>query len=366
MVPDMSQTPGIVEGFLRLTRALSRSYTRNRQSIFWTLFFPVLLMVVFGLIGNSRSFGVRVVVAGPSSVLREAIIGGLRHGSVFSVRTASAAAAIAAVRHGDADVALILPATHGHSPIRIRGVYNSSNFIAAQQSLSAVQLAMAEIDLRLTGRPPALQVEPQPVAGRTTTYLSFLVPGILALMAMQNALFGLGAAIVRWKERGVLRRFFATPLPPGVFLAASLVNQLVIGLVSLAIVAFIGKDILHAGVLLPLLPLGSTLALGIATFLALAFLVAALAKTTESLAPIINLISFPMMFLSGIWFPVSSLPAVLRHIVAYLPLTFLADATRRLMSTTPTFTPAVRADLIGLAVWLVVAALVAARTWRWE
>jgi len=184
---------------------------------------------------------------------------------------------------------------------------------------------------------------------------------------MQNSLFGIGSGLTRWKEKGILRRFRVTPLSPAQFLGATVANYVVIGLVTSAIVIGIGVAFLHASVLLPVGPLALVLLLGMATFLAIGFIVAGVSRTQEATVPLINLISFPMMFLSGIFFPVSSLPKVLAHIVAYFPLTYMASGLRGLMSGQLTWhAAALRTDLVGMAVWLVVTGVIAARVWRWE
>lgn len=362
--PATSRTRHLT-AFLRLTRALTLTFVRNRQGVFWSFFFPVLLMVVFGFLGGQGAFHVDIALAGPPGPVHRLIREDLGHVPIFTIHPVkSVAQGLGQVVHGTADVAMIVPPPTGPQVLKV--YYNSSSYIGAQESLSAVRFAVAELNVAMSGRPPALGIVTRPVAGRDVNYLAFLVPGILALMAMQNSLFGLATTVVRWKERGVLRRFFATPLPPSTLLSALVVNQLVIGLVTLAIVLFIGTVILHAQVLVPVFPLLVTLVLGIAAFQALSFMIAGFARTTEAVIPMVNLVSFPMMFLSGIWFPVSSLPAGVAAVVKLFPLTFLTSATRALMSTTPRFTAAIRGDLVGLAVWLIVTSAVAVRTWRWE
>jgi len=132
-------------------------------------------------------------------------------------------------------------------------------------------------------------------------------------------------------------------------------------------VVLIAVDLLHAHVAVPVAPLLAVAVVGIAVFLAIAFLVAGLSRSQEATIPIINLITFPMMFLCGIFFPVSTLPPALATIVGYLPLTYLANAIRALMSGQAAgFTPAVTGDLLGLLAWLAAGTVISARTWRWE
>ncbi|HVB09693.1 MAG TPA: ABC transporter permease [Bacillota bacterium] len=355
-----------MRALLTLTRALVRTTVRNRQGFFWTLFFPVVIMLVFGLIGNGGGFSVNLAVAGPAGGATDQVVAAFSQVPIFKVVRMDAGAAMQAVRSGKEDALLVVPA--GTRPLALTLYYNDANYVAAQQAVAAVESSVSALDLALSGHAPALTVAATPVShSQRATFLDFLVPGIVALMIMQNALFSVGAGLTRWKEQGILRRFLATPLRPVQFLGAVILNNLVVSLASLAIVVLIAVDLLHAHVAVPVAPLLAVAVVGIAVFLAIAFLVAGLSRSQEATIPIINLITFPMMFLCGIFFPVSTLPPALATIVGYLPLTYLANAIRALMSGQAAgFTPAVTGDLLGLLAWLAAGTVISARTWRWE
>jgi ABC-2 type transport system permease protein len=105
--------------------------------------------------------------------------------------------------------------------------------------------------------------------------------------------------------------------------------------------------------------------LGALTFVAIGYLVASLARTVESANGITTAVNFPMMFLSGIFFPLALLPAFLTPVVRALPLTYLADALRQVaVGSVPEFPMMV--DLAVLAGWAVVCALLSARFFKWE
>jgi ABC-2 type transport system permease protein len=357
---------------LTLTGALFRTTVRNRQGLFWTLFFPVVIMLVFGLLNTGGGMTVNLAVAGPSGPVTDQVAAAFGRVPIFKVSRMAEADALRQVRAGKEDAALVVPAGaslgSGGGPLGLELYYNDANYVQAQQTVAAIESSVSSLDLALSGRPPALTVQASPVSHSVrATFLDFLVPGLVALMIMQNALFSVGAGLTRWKEQAILRRFLATPLRPVQFLGAVVLNNLLASLVSLAIVVFIAADVLHAHVLVPLLPLLAVSVLGVAVFLSAAFIVAGVSRSQEATIPIINLITFPMMFLCGIFFPVTSLPPLLATLVGYLPLTYLADAVRGLMSGQAAgFTPAIAADLAGLGAWLVVCTAVSARTWRWE
>ncbi len=354
---------------LALVRALFRSFTRNRQGLFWSLFFPVVLMLVFGLLGKTQAVNVKLAVAGGSPAFREEVSRSLSRSTIFTVTQMAPTAALSAVRSGSEDAEMLLPANAVvGQPAVIQLYYNNANQVSAGQTVGAVQQAVSQINVVLSGRPPALTVAAQPVSGsRAFSYLDFLLPGLIALTIMQGSLFGLATALTRWKEQGVLRRFLATPLRPVQFLGATVINYMLTNLANTVIIAAIGILFLHATVQLPLAPLLLAVLLGLATFISIGFLVAGQAKSQEAVIPLVNLISFPMMFLSGVFFSPASLPKFLAVVVSFFPLTYLANAVRGLMSGQLTGTSgALWGDLAGLLAWTLLCGLIASRTWRWE
>lgn len=350
-----------------LLASLLKLNLRNRQQVLWSLFFPVLIMAVFGLLGNSGPGAVKVAVVAQGTT-GEPLVRSLERSGLFHVKTMNRPEAMRAVRAGTEDAMLVIPPASEGRTATLTVRYNDANPTSGASSVGLLQAFVAQVNVALSGRPPAYRLAARPVLGsRASSYLDFLLPGLLALMAMQTSLFGLTSALVGWKERGILRRFRVTPLRPHEFLVAAVLNALVFGLATAAILVGLGVGVFGAEVALPGLPLLTIVVLGTATFLAIAFVVAGLARSQEATIPIVNFVTFPMMFLSGVFFPITTLPRVLKAIVGVLPLTYLANGVRGLMSgTIPGFGASLDADLLGLLVWLAAAVLVASRTWRWE
>jgi|GEM_PF-4638607 len=352
---------------LSLLKGLLRSQVRNRQALFWTLFFPVVIMFVFSFIGNTPSrIDLAIVGGGPKTHLVSQAFE--RATSLFRVTHMGEGAALSAVRSGQEDAALILPASLTGPSTGVRLAYNNSNLVTAQSAVVTIQAFMAQIDVAASGRPPAFVLHAAPLSrSRGSSYLDFLLPGLLALMIMQNSLFSIGSGLTRWKEKGIFRRFMATPVQPVQFLGAAVINYLIFGLIVSAIIVAFGIGILGAHIALPVVPLFVVVLLGMSAFLALGFIIAGVSRTQDATVPIVNLISFPMMFLSGVFFPLSTLPRLLRDIVSFFPLTYVAGAVRSLMSgQAASLSGAVLTDVYGMLAWLIACGAVAAFTWRWE
>ena len=182
---------------------------------------------------------------------------------------------------------------------------------------------------------------------------------------MQLGLFATVAPLVNLRQEQVLRRLGATPLPRWQLLVSQVLFRLTIGLIQCGIILGISVAFFNVHVVgNPVLLVGLVI-LGALMFISLGYLIASLARTVESANGISQAINFPMLFLSGIFFPLAFLPAFLTPVVRALPLTYLGDAFRQVsVGGVPQFPLMV--DVLVLAGWALVCSLLAARFFKWE
>ena len=203
------------------------------------------------------------------------------------------------------------------------------------------------------------------VPGRVIRYVDWLVPGLLAMNMMFTALFGVGFVIVRYRKNGVLKRLKATPLRPAEFLIAQLGSRLLIIVVITAAI-FIGS---HAILGFPLRghPLNLLLILvaGGICLSALGLIVAARTASEELAGGLLNLFTWPMMFLSGVWFSTEGLHPWLQNLAQALPLTHVISAARAVMLDGAGLT-AIAPHLLVLLLSAGVFLAIGARLFRWE
>ena len=177
----------------------------------------------------------------------------------------------------------------------------------------------------------AARWQKQLVSGRRVRYLDWVLPGILAINLMHGSLFGVGFTIVRYRKNGVLKRLKASPVNAFEFLSAQVVSRLV--MLMLAIVLQFAAmhalfDFLVQGtyVLLALIAV-----LGSVTLISLGLLMASRTDSEELALGILNLLTLPMILLSGVWFSLEGAPALLQHITLMFPLTHMLQAARAVM-----------------------------------
>ncbi|AOV16597.1 ABC transporter permease [Acidihalobacter aeolianus] len=203
------------------------------------------------------------------------------------------------------------------------------------------------------------------VQGRQIGYVDWLIPGVLGMNMMFSALFGVGYVIVRYRRNGVLKRLKATPLAAFEFLAAQVLSRLWLMLIVTAIIFFGLKLMLGFPVMGSYLDLLLVFLLGSACLISLGMLVAARLRSEELAGGLLNAITWPMMFLSGVWFSLAGLNPWMQKIALIFPLTHIIHAARAIMLDGDGLA-AIAPNLITLAVMTAVFLAVGAWSFRWE
>jgi len=175
------------------------------------------------------------------------------------------------------------------------------------------------------------RLEKQTVTGDEIRYVDWLIPGVLGMNVMFSSLFGVGYVIVRYRKNGVLKRLKATPLTPLEFLSAQVISRLwlivlVTSLVYIGTNLFVGFRMYGSYLTLLLV-----LTLGTLSMISLGLIFAARMSNEEAANGLLNLVSWPMMLLSGVWFSLEGSPPVVQQLAQLLPLTHLTAAARAVM-----------------------------------
>jgi ABC-2 type transport system permease protein len=171
----------------------------------------------------------------------------------------------------------------------------------------------------------------EPVTGAALRYIDWLFPGILGMNMMFSCLFGVGYVVLRYRKSGFLKRLHATPLTAFEFLGAQVLSRLgLILFVTVVLYAGIGTIIgFHSAGNLALLALLAVV--GALSMIALGLTIAARFSSEELVGGLLNLLTWPMMLLSGIWFSLEGSPRWVQWVAHVFPLTQLLDAARAVM-----------------------------------
>lgn len=330
--------------FFALLVARNREFWRDRMAMSWNILFPVLL--VFGMAvtftGNGPDlYKVAVLGTSPTSS-GPADFFATKH--IQFIPTDALAPTLEKLKRHQLDM-LIDP--------------QLQRYWINQQSgngymLERVLHGTAQRDFRR-----------QAVSGKPIRYVDWVVPGVLAMNMMFSALFGVGYVIVRYRKNGVLKRLKATPVTAFEFLTAQIISRLWLILTITALV-YIGTDLFIGftmrGSYLTLL---LVFCLGTLTLISMGLLVAARMRSEEASQGILNLMSWPMMLLSGVWFSLEGASPLVQKFSQLLPLTHMINATRAIMIDGAGLAD-ITTELLILALMCALFLTISAISFRWE
>ncbi len=361
-----------------LTVANTKSYVRDRATVFWTLVFPLVFVVLFGSIfsgvgGGKTSIG--WVDLDGTTVSAELAASPAVAGA-FTLTTGTQDEMLQAMRDGKVRAVVVVPHGFGSAVVAVRAgqapaapldiaLYTDPSATQTAAAITGiVGAAVAGFNQAMSGLPPVLRVNAKTLQSEGITATAYLVPGILAMALMQLGLFG-AIPLVEQRQNLILKRLSATPLRRWTFVSANLAMRVAVALVQAGVL------IVVAGVLFGITVVGSwallafLVLLGAMTFVSLGYVVASFAPTEDSASQIVSILQFPLMFLSGIFFAIDAMPGWLQAVARLTPLTYLGDALRQVMVGGVPFAP-LPVDIAVLGALTVVFFGVSARYFRWQ
>ena len=192
--------------------------------------------------------------------------------------------------------------------------------------------------VNLGGRPPLVVPDPQTIQTENLNFISYFVPSMLGLSVMQVGIFA-AIPLVADREKLILKRLAATPLRRWQLVGSNVLMRLLIAMVQSVIIVAVGVVFFGVEVTGSIAAVAFFVILGAMAFLALGYVVASFAATEDAANGMTSVIQFPMMFLSGTFFPIDQMPDVLQGVARIIPLTYLSDALRQVMVSGAAFAP---------------------------
>ncbi|HLY77621.1 MAG TPA: ABC transporter permease, partial [Thermoplasmata archaeon] len=314
--------------------AFAKGYIRNPIGLFFTLVFPVILILIFGAVFSN---------AGSSAVTVD--VENLDHNSLASVQFLLALNQTGAIQvnvipptsgnlstylaKNSAPAGLIVPAgfqaaLQNRSPVKVVLFTNPSAASETGLVLGAVAGVIDSVNLKEAGGSVILSASYQNVGSPIYTYIDYLIPGLIGFSILTSPMFSMVNISSTWKRDKLFRQLSLTPLTRGEWLTAAMLWYIGLAIVSAVVMIVVGRSVFGAHVsvvpwMFPFLVAGPVL------FVSLGLLAGSVSKTPETAAVIGNVILFPMMFLSGTFFPVSGFPPYLQTVAHALPLYYVID-----------------------------------------
>lgn len=362
--------------FIKLVISNAKISVRNWQALFWMFMFPLIIMSLLGIVfGGGDQKAKLGIVDNDHSKLSKKIVDGFEDIDSIDLNKGTKSKEMKLIRNGKVDAVVIIekgfskhvpkptvkmvtkpmeskqPTANKNmlpnmaaqpqvlvatpkitykpkKPAKIELHYDPSNAFASAMIRTSIKAIFGKMEQKMSNTQELFKVTEKREAAKGLDFIDFLLPGIIAMAIMSNCVFGLSSTIVTYREKGILRRLKITPLPLSAFLGARIVTQVCISFLQAAFLIVFARLVFGVQIIGSYYYLAAVVLVGSLCFINIGFLVSSVANSTETADTIGNIVTMPMMFLSGIFFNVDFAPSWIQPLIRILPLKFLADALR--------------------------------------
>jgi len=340
---------------------------RNRLGLVLLVLMPLFMMVMVGFIypSNSGSLSNLPVALvnedagfGNSTIASQTFIMGLEQiNSRTSMMVLSNASSVSdikdLVQKGDIQGGIVIPSNFTESILNgeqgmltivtdesnpqvsatiqavLSAVFDQMGTMLAQQNVQRLNPAVNASNSLAIVKPYNVQTEG--VVSGTPSYFDFIAPGIMAMTVMMSVMTGLPVAISQEKEVGTLDGMMVAPINRLSIILGKTLGQTARGLLQGVIILVLAAVLFHVVIQGSILLVFGLLLLGVFSFVGLGIVITSFAKDQETAQMMMMTLMFPMMFLSGVFFPIQQMPWYMQDISKVLPLTYASQALRKVM-----------------------------------
>jgi ABC-2 type transport system permease protein len=373
MKPDFKRSWFTVWTFVRIN---TKRFFRDRTAIFFTIGFPLIFLFVFGSINNGGgdvSFNVAVINSSQTESAKD-FVKQASDSKVLKVNKEITSLDEAKEKMGrsELDAAIVLPKEFGemaqgqsYPSGQLQVLYTQNNAQSGAALTSILQSQFSAINNKIAPTITPFTVDGEQLNENSLSAFDYTFAGLLGFAIIGMGIFGPINVFPELKKMGILRRLSTTPLKVWQYFVSTMIGQAAIGLVAIAIMFVVAILVFHLDVVGNWLELAVFIIFSIFMILGIGLALGGWAKNERQVAPLANAVVFPMMFLSGTFFPRFLMPEWLQNISAFLPLTPVIDGIR-LITTEGMHLIQILPQIGLIAAWMVVIYFIAFRVFRWE
>ncbi|MCQ5375222.1 MAG: ABC transporter permease [Methanomassiliicoccales archaeon] len=317
-----------------------KMFYRSKSSVFWTIAFPVILILIFGAIfsgGNGGKYNIHIQDLSDSQMSHK-FIEALNQSEVINVIDVGKDVNISEyIRENSPTAVLIIPSNFDSA--FIPGATNNTTQLklmidptsTSANVITSIVISVSDhFNLAIAQGGEIITLKRTDIASEQFNFIDFFLPGIIALTTMTTTIFWTVDIQSRYRENGIFKKLMTTPLTRMEWLATQILWQLVVVFISIATILVVGIALYD--VELTLDPIAILIIISSsALFSSMGMILARFIKEPETAGTAANAITFPMMFLSGTFFPLETMPEYLRAVAQVLPLTYVSDGLRDAM-----------------------------------
>ncbi len=357
-----------MEKTIRFARVMLKIHVRDRQAIFFSLFFPLVFMFIISFASGGDPEPIELgIVNHADNEMATNFIATLESTLLFNITVGDEDSLRDELNAGDKSVVLILPDyfEDNGTPADITVLIDASQVRQTAIVMPVLRSALLDVERTLRDTEPLFDIHIEDVQSRTQSYLDFVVPGLLAFSIMNIAIAGSGFNIVEYRRKGILKRLFVTPILPRDFIGGLVLSRLLICLVHLTGLILAAIFLFHVVFVGRMLSLYLFILLGTVVFLSIGFCLGSIAKSQQAIIAVGNLVTFPQMILSGIFFPIEALPDLVQPVAKLLPLSFISTGIREIAINGASLLE-LAPQLVGVTIWAVIALVLSIRMFVWK
>jgi len=357
------------------TKLSTRRFFRDTLALFFGILFPLIFLFVFGaLSGNDNVTFTVALLNNSKTAYAHNFAHQLGHEKTFKIDkdAGDLSQAKEKISRGQLDGIIVLPPDFGavqagqsHPSGTAQVLYNKSSSGTGETLTSVLQGSFRAANAKYVTTQLPFSVQGKELNQKNLTKFDYTFAGLLGFSIIGMGIFGPVNVFPELKKQGILRRLRTTPIKTWQYFLATMFSQALTGLVAIAAQFAVALTVFHLKVAGNYFEIIAFTILSIFMILGLGLAIGGWAKNERQAAPLSNIIVFPMLFLSGTFFPRFGMPTWLQHVTNYLPLTPVIDGLR-LLTTEGKHLTDLGPQLAIIGVWFVVIYAVAFRVFRWE
>lgn len=359
---------------------------RNKQSLFWSLAFPLMFTVIFGFFfgSDNKSVGNIAYIDHSKSELADGFTTAITESELFTINTNLSEDGISSeLDAGNISAAIIIPENFGgyatvekanpaasalppqiaatlpnieipeFDKTSIKVIYDPNNAQTSSVVLNFVNRFISEANVKVQGGEPTYSIEEIKSSHSEAGYFDFVLAGLIGLALMNSSIMGIAVGMSKYRESKILKRITTTPLKTWKFITAEVLARLVVNVIQISLVLLVGVGYFGANIYGSYFTLYAISLLGGLLFQLIGFTIASVTKTADAAQGLSQVVTIPMMFLAGVFFPIDQLPKWLTSIVKLLPLAPLLKMIRDVASNGKSvFTDPMNIIIVGA--WIIV------------
>jgi len=353
-----------------------RRLFRDKLALFFTFLFPLIFLFVFGSLnsGNkSVTFSVAIINESKTPFSQQFDKQLEKQKALKVDKTVKTFSdADKKMSRGELDATIELPANFGQVqqgktyPTGQAIVHYTENNQSAAQTLATVLQAEVQVlNQHLVKTEVPFSVTSKQNNERSLSQFDYTFTGLIGFAILGAGIFGPINVFPELKKMGILRRLHTTPLRVWQYFLSVMLGNAVSGLMSIGGMLLVSILVYHLKVVGNYFELALFLAYSVMMVLGIGLAIGGWAKNERQAAPLANIVVFPMMFLSGTFFPRYIMPQWLQNITTYLPLSPVIDGAR-LIATEGEHLTQLGSQLGIMTVWMIIIYVIAFRVFRWE